>query len=86
VAKTGEYRMEKTTKQAIGKMRGLIIDFLHVSNTIPSLEWVEVVRSIQKEKEKLKRIENLVRLGNIFVMLFFLQEILEEIIEDDKPP
>ena len=51
--------MEKTTKQAIGKMRGLIIDFLHVSNTIPSLEWVEVVRSIQKEKDKLKRIENL---------------------------
>jgi len=51
-------------------MRGLIIQFLDSSNKIDSEEWIEVIRSIQKEKEKLKRIENLARSGNIFVMLF----------------
>ena len=76
--------MEKKTKQTVGKMRGLIVQFLHLSNTIPSLEWVELVHSIQKEEGKLKRIENLARLGNVFVMLFFIAEILEEIVRDEE--
>jgi len=77
--------MKPNTKKSVSQMRGLIIQFLDISNKIDSEEWIEVIRSIQKEKEKLKRIENLARLGNIFVMLFFLQEILQAIVEEEPP-
>ena len=77
--------MKKQTKASVSQMRGLIIQFLDISNKIETEEWIELIRSIQKEKEKLKRIENLARLGNIFVMLFFLQEILEVVVKEEPP-
>lgn len=74
--------MKPKTIESVSKMRGLIIRFLDIANHIEEEEWHEVIKSIQKERERLKRMKASGELGNIFVMLFFLNEILESIIDE----
>ena len=77
--------MKKMTIESVSKMRGLLVKLMDILNNIPEEEWTQMIKSIQREKEKLTRMKNIVELGNIFILLFFLQEILPTIIEEESP-
>ena len=79
--------MKPKTRKSVSKMRGYLINFLQVANSIEDdSEWREVILSIQKQEERLKRMEKSLSLGNIYVVLFFLNEILETVINSDESP
>ena len=73
--------MKKETVNSISKMKKLVIDFLTIANSIDDEEWIEIVKSIREEKVRLSKIKFGVELGNIFIMLFFLNEVLESILQ-----
>lgn len=78
--------MKPKTKNSVSQMRGYLIKFLQVANSIEDdSEWREVILSIQKQEERLRRMEKSLKLGNIYVVLFFLNEILESVVEDEPP-
>ena len=73
--------MKALTKFKVSLMRGHILRFLELANTIEDEDWVFVIKSIQKEKQSLERMTKCTELGNIYVTLFFLNEILQTVIE-----
>ena len=78
--------MNPKTKKSVSQMRGYLLKFLEVANQIEDdSEWREVILSIQKQEERLKRMEKSLQLGNIYVVLFFLNEILEAVVKDEPP-
>ena len=76
--------MKKKTIESVAKMKRLVIDFLTIANSIDDEEWIEVIRSVRKEKERLSKIQFGIELGNFFIMLFFLNEILESILQKES--
>ena len=76
--------MKKETVNSISKMKKLVIDFLTIANSIDDEEWIEIVKSIREEKVRLSKIKFGVELGNIFIMLFFLNEVLESILQRES--
>lgn len=42
--------MKPNTKKSVSQMRGLIVQFLDISNKIETEEWIQLIKSIQKEK------------------------------------
>ena len=75
--------MKSKTKESVEKMKMLVVDFLSISNSIEEDEWIKVVKSIREEKDRLNKIQFGVDLGNIFLMLFFLNEILDSILQKE---
>jgi hypothetical protein len=73
--------MKAMTKFKVSLMRGHLLRFLELANTIEDDDWVSVIKFIQKEKQSLERMSKCTELGNIYVMLFFLNEILQSVIE-----
>ena len=76
--------MKQLTFIQVTKMKGLIIQFLSIANNIEEGEWVEIIKSIQGDKARLEKIQFGVELGNVFIMLFFLNEILESILSEES--
>lgn len=75
--------MKKKTTSSVAKMKKLVIDFLEIANSIDDAEWIEVIKSIRQEKERLNKIQFGIELGNVFIMLFFLNEIFESLLQKE---
>ena len=74
--------MKSITKKSVSQMRVHLIKFLAIAASIDDEDWIQVIKSVQKDKERLTRMKSSGELGNVYVMLFFLNEILESVVEE----
>jgi len=77
--------MKKQTKNSVSKMRNYLIRFLEVANSIEDDEWLLVIKASQKDTDRLRRMERSISLGNFRVVVFFLNELLEAVANDEPP-
>lgn len=64
-------------------MSRLLVQFMDLANKIPEEDFKTIVITAQKlEKPKKGILDNVPR-GNIFMMGFFLREILEQVLHED---
>jgi len=52
-------------------MRVHLIKFLAIAASIEDEDWIQIIKSIQRDKERLSRMKSSGELGNVYVMLFF---------------
>ncbi len=76
--------MKAITKKSVSQMRVHLIKFLAIAASIEDEDWLQVIKSIQQDKERLTRLNKSGELGNVYVMLFFLNEILEAVINGES--
>ena len=73
------------TKIGLGRMKKLIMDYLEVCNSISEKDFRVIVLACQKQKKYLKNIHDNVERGNLFMMLFFIRELIEAIQAEESP-
>jgi hypothetical protein len=76
--------MKHLTFVQVQKMKSHITNFLSIANLIPEDEWLAIIKSIQEERKQLTKISNFAEMGNIFIVLFFVNELLEAILQKES--
>ena len=71
------------TRMNLRKMNQLLIQYLEVANTIPENDWKQIVLVSQKKKSHLKKILENTERGNLFMILFFVRELIEALLNED---
>jgi len=71
------------TRMNLRKMNQLLIQYLEVANTIPENDWKQIVLVSQKKKTHLKKILENTERGNLFMILFFVRELIEALLNEE---
>jgi len=77
--------LDVKTKMSLVRMKKLIMDYLEVANSISEKDFRAIVLASQKQKKYLKNIHDNVERGNLFMMLFFIRELIEAIQSEESP-
>ena len=75
--------LEVKSKMSLVRMKRLIMDYLEIANSIPEKDFRLIVLASQKQKKYIKNIHDNVERGNLFMMLFFIRELIESILNED---
>lgn len=65
------------------KMNQLIINYLEIANSIPEDDWKKIILVSQKKKTHLKKILENTERGNLFMILFFVRELIESLLNEE---
>ena len=76
--------LDVKSKMSLIRMKRLIMDYLEVCNSISENDFRVVVLASQKKKKYLKNIHDNVERGNLFMMLFFIRELIEAILNSEE--
>jgi len=71
------------TKMSLMKMNQLIINYLEIANSIPEDDWKKIILASQKKKTHLKKILENTERGNLFMILFFVRELIESLLNEE---
>ena len=71
------------TKMSLMKMNQLIINYLEIANSIPEDDWKKIILVSQKKKTHLKKILENTERGNLFMILFFVRELIESLLNEE---
>ena len=75
--------MNYETKHALATMRRPPIGFLDMTGTIEEDEWRLVLRAVKANKEKVVRLQTVAGVGDLFMLMVYVQEILEKVIAEN---
>jgi hypothetical protein len=64
-------------------MKQKLMEYLELANKIPEDDFRRIVLSAQRQKKYLKNITDNVERGNIFMMEFFIRELIESLLHSD---
>src|SRR5215213_1230065 len=67
-------------------MSKFLVQFMEVANKIPEEDYKVIVLTAQKMVTSKKGVRDNLERGNLFMMGFFLREIIECALHDDNPP
>jgi hypothetical protein len=71
------------SKMLLRSMVRRVVEYLELANQIPEEDFRKIVVFSQKQKKYLKNINDNVERGNLFMMLFFIRELIESILNED---
>jgi len=71
------------TKMSLMKMNQLIINYLEIANSIPEDDWKKIILVSQKKHTHLKHILENTERGNLFMILFFVRELIEALLNEE---
>lgn len=78
-----ESGMKIQTKLLLRSMIRLLVQYLELANTIDEEEFRKLPSLVKSQKNNLKGVFDNSGRGNIFMMVFFLREILEGILNSE---
>jgi len=67
-------------------MSRFLVQFMEVANKIPEEDYKKIVQIAQKMVTSKKGIRDNLERGNLFMMGFFLREMIESVLHEDSPP
>jgi hypothetical protein len=67
-------------------MSRFLVQFMEVANKIPEEDYKKIVMIAQKLEKPKKGMKDNVDRGNLFMMGFFLREIIESLLHEENPP
>jgi hypothetical protein len=67
-------------------MSRFLVQFMEVANKIPDEDYKIIVLTAQKMVTSKKGVRDNLERGNLFMMGFFLREMIESILHEDNPP
>ena len=70
---------------SLSSINRLLVQCMEIANKIEDKDFLTISLHAQKRKGHLKNIKDNVDRGNVFMMLFFIRELLETLINDDSP-
>lgn len=71
------------TRMNLRKMNQLLVQYLEIANTIPEDDWKKIVLVSQKKRGHLRKIIENSERGNLFMILFFVRELIEALLNED---
>lgn len=73
-----------TSKMLLRAMIRKMVESLELANQIPEGDFRKVVLFSQRQKKYLKNINDNVERGNLFMMLFFIRELIEAVLNSEE--
>lgn len=73
-----------TSNMLLRAMIRKMVESLELANQIPEVDFRKIVLFSQVQKKYLKNINDNVERGNLFMMLFFVRELIEAILNSDE--
>ena len=67
-------------------MSRFLIQFMEVANKIPEEDYKKIVMIAQRLEKSKKGVRDNLERGNLFMMGFFLREMIESLLHEDNPP
>lgn len=61
-----------------------VMEIMEILNRIPEKDFERIVKTAQKRKPHLKKVMENCERGNVFLMFFFIRELLQAINEGDE--
>ena len=74
--------MNIKSKVLLKSASGLLVQYLEVMNKIEEKDFLEIVKKAATRKKHLKNIHDNVDRGNPFMMVFFVRELIENILNE----
>jgi len=68
------------SRMSLMKMRKLLVEFLEICNGVNEQDFKTIVLASQKDKKNIKGILDNALRGNLFMLVFFLRELLESLL------
>lgn len=72
------------SNESLNEMSRLIVKFLEVANSIPEKDWRKIVLASQREQRNIKGVSDNINRGNLFLVLFFVRELIQAILYSDN--
>ena len=60
-----------------------LVEYLEIANRIPDDDFKKIVLSSQKKKNHAKKIIENVERGNLFMIVFFVRELIEAVLNEE---
>ena len=67
-------------------MSRFLVQFMEVANKIPEDDYKKIVQIAQKLEKPKKGVRDNLERGNLFMMGFFLKEMIEALLHEENPP
>ena len=71
------------SKILLQSMNRLLIQYLDLANKIPDEDWKKIVLVSQKQTRNIKGVTDNIQRGNLFMVLFFVRELIEAILHSE---
>lgn len=71
------------SKVLLISMKQKIMEYLELANKIPEEDFRRIVLASQRQKKYLKNISDNVERGNLFMILFFVRELIESLLHSE---
>lgn len=70
------------SKVLLRSMIRKLVEYLDIANKIPDEDFRKIVHASQKRKKLLKNIRDNVERGNLFLIFFWVRELIEDLVNE----
>jgi hypothetical protein len=74
------------SKVLLISMSRFLVQFMELANKIPEEDYKKIVMIAQKLEKSKKAVKDNLERGNLFMMGFFLREMIESLLHEENPP
>lgn len=78
--------LQLNSKVLLITMSRFPVQFMEVANKIPEEDYKKIVIIAQKLEKPKKGVKHNLERGNLFMMGFFLREMIESLLHEENPP
>ena len=75
--------LDVKSKMSLIRVKRLLVDGMEILNSISEEDFKKIVLFSQRQKKHLKNIVDNVERGNIFMIIFFLRELVESLLNSE---
>ncbi len=72
------------SKELLNSMNDLLVKYLDLANRIPEDDWKKIVLASQRQDRNIKGVMDNISRGNLFMVLFFVRELIQAILYSDE--